>query len=213
MNTAQTVARLLLDIEAVTLSPNDPYTWASGLKSPIYCDNRLTISYPEARKTITQALVALIKEQYPSVEAIVGTATAGIPQACWVADELNLPMAYVRANSKEHGKNNQIEGRLKEGSKVVVIEDLISTGGSSIQACDALKECGMEVLSVVAIFSYEMKKAIENFENAEIPFDTLSRFSVLIKEAEDLEYIDQKDLESLQLWSKNPQAYSNIYTK
>lgn len=213
MNTEQTIATLLLDIEAVTLSPNDPYTWASGLKSPIYCDNRLTISYPEVRKTITQELVTLIQKSYPEVDAIVGTATAGIPQACWVADDMNLPMAYVRATSKEHGKNNQIEGRLKAGSKVVVIEDLISTGGSSILACEALEESGMEVLAVVAIFSYEMKKATENFEKAQIPFQTLSRFSVLIEQAQKLEYIDQKELESLQLWSKNPQAYSNIYTK
>lgn len=213
MNTEQTIATLLLDIEAVTLSPNDPYTWASGLKSPIYCDNRLTISYPEVRKTITQELVTLIQKSYPEVDAIVGTATAGIPQACWVADDMNLPMAYVRATSKEHGKNNQIEGRLKAGSKVVVIEDLISTGGSSILACEALEESGMEVLAVVAIFSYEMKKATENFEKAKILFQTLSRFSVLIEQAQKLEYIDQKELESLQLWSKNPQAYSNIYTK
>lgn len=213
MNTEQTIATLLLDIEAVTLSPNDPYTWASGLKSPIYCDNRLTISYPEVRKTITQELVTLIQNSYPEVDAIVGTATAGIPQACWVADDMNLPMAYVRATSKEHGKNNQIEGRLKAGSKVVVIEDLISTGGSSILACEALEESGMEVLAVVAIFSYEMKKATENFEKAQIVFQTLSRFSVLIEQAQKLEYIDQKELESLQLWSKNPQAYSNIYTK
>lgn len=213
MNTEQTIATLLLDIEAVTLSPNDPYTWASGLKSPIYCDNRLTISYPEVRKTITQELVTLIQNSYPEVDAIVGTATAGIPQACWVADDMNLPMAYVRATSKEHGKNNQIEGRLKAGSKVVVIEDLISTGGSSILACEALEESGMEVLAVVAIFSYEMKKATENFEKAKILFQTLSRFSVLIEQAQKLEYIDQKELESLQLWSKNPQAYSNIYTK
>lgn len=211
MNTEKQIARLLLDIEAVTLSPSKPYTWASGLKSPIYCDNRLTISYPEVRQTITKKLVSLIKEHYPEVTAIVGTATAGIPQACWIADDLNLPMAYVRASSKEHGKNNKIEGRLKEGAKVVVVEDLISTGGSSIQACEALKEGKAEVLGVVAIFSYEMKKATDNFKNANIDFKTLSTFSTLIKEAQDLEYIDQKDLESLQLWSKNPQLYSDMH--
>lgn len=212
MNTEKEIAALLLNIKAVTLSPSEPYTWASGLKSPIYCDNRLTISYPEARKKITKELVTLIKSEYPEVEAIVGTATAGIPQACWVADDMDLPMAYVRASSKDHGKNNQIEGHLKEGSKVVVIEDLISTGGSSIQACEALQASGIEVLSVVSIFSYEMKKSTENFSDANIPFKSLSTFSVLVKEAETLQYIDQKELDSLQLWSKNPQAYSNIYT-
>lgn len=211
METSKVIAKHLLDIKAVTLSPQEPYTWASGLRSPIYCDNRLTISYPEVRQTITEGLVNLIKEKYPEVDAIVGTATAGIPQACWIADSMNLPMAYVRASNKDHGKNNQIEGYLKEGSKVVVIEDLISTGGSSILACDALADQNIEVLGVVAIFSYEMNKAINNFKEAKIPFDTLSSFSVLINEAVSLQYISEEDLESIKLWSNDPQAYSDSF--
>lgn len=205
MNTEQTIATLLLDIEAVTLSPNDPYTWASGLKSPIYCDNRLTISYPEVRKTITQELVTLIQKSYPEVDAIVGTATAGIPQACWVADDMNLPMAYVRATSKEHGKNNQIEGRLKAGSKVVVIEDLISTGGSVLRAVEAVKEDGYEVLGVAAVFTYELEKARQNFKSVKL--ETLSNYSSLIEQAAISGYVSQEDLENLKLWREDPENY------
>lgn len=209
METAKLVAQSLLEIKAVTMSPEEPYTWASGLRSPIYCDNRLTISYPEVRKNITLSLVELIKQKFPEVEAIVGTATAGIPQACWIADEMNLPMAYVRASSKEHGKTNQVEGVIKPGSKVVVIEDLISTGGSSILACDVLKENGLEVLGVAAIFTYEMSKAEVNFNNANISYATLSGFSTLVQEAIKLNYISEHSLDSILLWSKDPQAYSD----
>lgn len=211
MNISKEVAKSLLEIKAVTLSPDEPYTWASGLKSPIYCDNRLTISYPEVRKAITEGLVELIKKYYPEVDAIVGTATAGIPQACWISDQLHLPMAYVRSSSKSHGKTNQIEGYLKPNSKVVVIEDLISTGGSSIKACEALVEEGMEVLSVMAIFTYEMSKAEENFSNANIKLHTLSNYTTLTKEALSLNYIDENQLKSLVEWRKDPQAYSSKF--
>lgn len=211
MYKSKEIAKLLLDIKAVTLSPEAPYTWASGIKSPIYCDNRLTISYPKVRKTITEELVKLIQDEYPEVEAIVGTATAGIPQACWVSDMMELPMAYVRSTSKAHGKNNQIEGDLKAGAKVVVIEDLISTGGSSIQACEALIEANIEVLSVVSIFSYEMLKASENFKNANINFKSLVTLSTLKEEAVKLNYINSESLDSIALWAKDPEEYTKQY--
>lgn len=211
MYKSKEIAKLLLDIKAVTLSPEAPYTWASGIKSPIYCDNRLTISYPKVRKTITEELVKLIQDEYPEVEAIIGTATAGIPQACWVSDMMELPMAYVRSTSKAHGKNNQIEGDLKAGAKVVVIEDLISTGGSSIQACEALIEANIEVLSVVSIFSYEMLKASENFKNANINFKSLVTLSTLKEEAVKLNYINSESLDSIALWAKDPEEYTKQY--
>ena len=211
MYKSKEIAKLLLDIKAVTLSPKAPYTWASGIKSPIYCDNRLTISYPKVRKIISEELVKLIKNEYPEVEAIVGTATAGIPQAAWVSDMMELPMAYVRSSSKAHGKNNQIEGQLKAGTKVVVIEDLISTGGSSIQACEALIEAGIEVLSVVSIFSYEMLKASENFKKANINFKSLVTLSILKEEAVKLNYINDDSLDSIALWAQDPEEYTKQY--
>lgn len=211
MNINQEVAKSLLEIKAVTLSPDEPYTWASGLRSPIYCDNRLTISYPEVRTLITEGLVELIKAEYPEVEAIVGTATAGIPQACWVADKMNLPMAYVRPSSKSHGKTNQIEGELKANTKVVVIEDLISTGGSSIKACEALEAEGIEVLAIVAIFTYEMQKALDNFKAANINLHTLSNYSTLVTEALSLNYISEAQQASLIEWRQDPQAFSDKF--
>lgn len=152
------IAKRLLEIEAVSLSPDEPFTWASGIKSPIYCDNRLTMSYPEVRDEVAAGLVTLIKEHFSDVEVIAGTATAGIPHAAFVSQKMALPMSYVRSSSKKHGKGNQIEGLVKPGQKVVVVEDLISTGGSAIDAADALKEHGAEVLGIVAIFSYQLKK-------------------------------------------------------
>ncbi len=162
------IAKALLDIKAVTLSPLEPYTWASGLKSPIYCDNRITMSYPKIRRMIAQGFVDLIKEQFADVDYIVGTATAGIPQACFVAELLELPMAYVRPEPKGHGRSKQIEGYIPQGAKVVVIEDLISTGGSSIKAIKALEEEGIEVLGLLAIFTYELEKANVNIQDADI---------------------------------------------
>ncbi|PXA01998.1 orotate phosphoribosyltransferase, partial [Staphylococcus pseudintermedius] len=166
------IAKALLDIEAVSLSPNEMYTWSSGIQSPIYCDNRVTLGYPEVRTAIRDGLIELIEQHFADVEIVSGTATAGIPHAAYISDKMNLPMNYVRSKSKSHGKQNQIEGARSEGKKVVVIEDLISTGGSSITAVEALQEAGAEVLGVVAIFTYGLNKAGETFKAAGVPFYT-----------------------------------------
>ena len=158
------IAKHLIDIKAVCLSPNEPFTWASGIKSPIYCDNRLTLSYPAVRKEIAKGLQHLIRTYFGNAELIAGTATAGIPHAAWVSEALELPMCYVRSKAKEHGRGNQIEGRAEKGQKVVVVEDLISTGGSVMTAVNALKEAGCEVIGVVSIFTYEMERATELFK-------------------------------------------------
>lgn len=196
----QNIAQSLLEIKAVTLSPEDPYTWSSGIKSPIYCDNRVTLAYPEIRENIYQGLIQLIKEHAQNVEIISGTATAGIPHAAFVADQLKLPMSYVRSKSKGHGKGNQIEGALSKGKKVVVIEDLISTGGSSINAVEALIEDGAEVLGVFAIFTYGINKAEEAFKEINVPFYTLSNYDELISVAEKEGYIENKDIKTLKAW-------------
>ncbi|WP_159314574.1 orotate phosphoribosyltransferase [Mammaliicoccus sciuri] len=196
----QNIAQSLLEIKAVTLSPEDPYTWSSGIKSPIYCDNRVTLAYPEIRENIYQGLIQLIKEHAQDVEIISGTATAGIPHAAFVADQLKLPMSYVRSKSKGHGKGNQIEGALSKGKKVVVIEDLISTGGSSINAVEALIEDGAEVLGVFAIFTYGINKAEEAFKEINVPFYTLSNYGELISVAEKEGYIENKDIKTLKAW-------------
>ena len=190
----------LLAIQAVALRPNDYFTWTSGIKSPIYCDNRITMSYPSIRREIAAGMVEVIKEKYPAVEVIAGTATAGIPHAAWVSELLDLPMIYVRDSAKKHGKTNQIEGRVLEGQKVVIIEDLISTGLSSLKVAKALKEAGAEVLGVVAIFSYELKKAQDAFEEAGVEYITLTNYPVLVEEAVAIEYIHQDDVEKLLEW-------------
>ena len=194
------LAKDLLAIQAVALRPNDYFTWTSGIKSPIYCDNRITMSYPSIRREIAAGMVEVIKEKYPAVEVIAGTATAGIPHAAWVSELLDLPMIYVRDSAKKHGKTNQIEGRVLEGQKVVIIEDLISTGLSSLKVAKALREAGAEVLGVVAIFSYELKKAHEAFSQAEVEYVTLTNYPVLVEEAVDSEYIHQEDVEKLLEW-------------
>ena len=194
------LAKELLAIEAVALRPNDYFTWTSGIKSPIYCDNRITMSYPSIRKEIAVGMVEVIKEKYPAVEVIAGTATAGIPHAAWVSELLDLPMIYVRDSAKKHGKTNQIEGRVLEGQKVVIIEDLISTGLSSLKVAKALREAGAEVLGVVAIFSYELKKAQDAFEEAGVEYITLTNYPVLVEEAVAIEYIHQDDVEKLLEW-------------
>lgn len=196
----QNIAQSLLEIKAVTLSPEDPYTWSSGIKSPIYCDNRVTLAYPEIRETIYKGLISLIKEHANDVEIISGTATAGIPHAAFIADQLGLPMSYVRSKSKGHGKGNQIEGAVSKGKKVVVIEDLISTGGSSINAVDALIEDGAEVIGVFAIFTYGIKKAEKAFKSKDIPYYTLSNYDELISVAEKEGYIQNKDIKTLKEW-------------
>lgn len=198
------IAKDLLAIEAVFLSPNEPFTWASGLKSPIYCDNRITMSYPKVRKAIAQGLAEKIKQAFPDVEVIAGTATAGIPHAAWVAEILDLPMVYIRSKVKDHGKGNQIEGRIFEGQKMVVIEDLISTGQSVLEATEAAKREGANVLGVAAIFTYELPAGEENFAKAELPLFTLTNYSVLIETALAEKYIDEAELALLKEWKKNP---------
>lgn len=202
------IAKILLKLKAVTLSPEDPYTWASGIKSPIYCDNRLTLSYPEDRNTVEKGLVDLIKDQYPEVQYIMGTATAGIPHAAIIADKMGLPMGFVRSSNKDHGKQNKIEGARIEGAKVVVIEDLFSTGGSSIEAAKALEEVGYEVLGIVSIFTYNMKNAEENFKAAGFKHHSLTNFDELIEVAHEMDYIKESEIEKLKLFRDNPKDSS-----
>ena len=197
------IAKHLLDIGAVELRPNDPFTWTSGIKSPIYCDNRLTLSYPLIRKEIAQGMVHLIKEHFPEAEIISGTATAGIPHAAWIADLLDLPMNYVRSSAKGHGKQNQIEGRIHAGDKVVVIEDLISTGKSSIAAVEALREQGAIVLGVVAIFTYNFEKAQHLFREHDLPYVTLSDYLTLIQIAKQDGILTEEELAQLKEWQSN----------
>lgn len=200
---AKEIAKSLLDIEAVSLSPNDLFTWSSGIKSPIYCDNRVTLGYPEVRNAIRDGLIKLINEKFEDVEIISGTATAGIPHAAYISEKMELPMNYVRSKSKSHGKQNQIEGAKSEGKKVVVVEDLISTGGSSVTAVDALKEAGAEVLGVVAIFTYGLAKADDTFKQAQIPFYTLSNYNELIEVAKERGEISENDIQTLVDWRDN----------
>ncbi|UDM75471.1 orotate phosphoribosyltransferase [Vagococcus fluvialis] len=202
------IAEKLLEIKAVALSPNEPFTWASGMKSPIYCDNRLTMSFPEVRRAIAKGLAEKIKTDFPDVEVIAGTATAGIPHAAWVAEVLDLPMVYIRGKAKDHGKKNQIEGQISEGQKMVVIEDLISTGGSVLEACVAAENEGAKVLGVAAIFTYELPKGIENFEEANVPFMTLTNYTELIDVATEKQYIAESDVALLQEWKKDPKNWN-----
>jgi orotate phosphoribosyltransferase len=202
--TARQVAASLLQIGAIQLRPAQPFTWSSGWLSPIYCDNRLTLSYPEARTFIKQSLVNLIRQQHPQVEAIAGVATAGIPQGALVADSLNLPFVYVRSKPKEHGMANMIEGKVTAGQKVVILEDLISTGGSSLKVAEALREAGFEVLGMVAIFTYGFETANQNFEEKKVPLSCLSNYNSLLEEAVRQGQIAAADIDSLQEWRKDP---------
>lgn len=197
------IAQKLLEIEALFLKPNDMFTWASGIKSPIYCDNRITLSYPEVRDLIKKSFVELIKEKFPEANLIAGVATAGIPHAALIADEMNLPMIYVRAGAKDHGRTNQIEGKVAANSKIVVVEDLISTGGSSLEAVKALREAGYEILGMVAIFTYGFNKAKESFAKENVEFHTLSNYDTLISTARELNKITEEDLQTLTEWRKN----------
>lgn len=207
MTTARKIASFLLETKAVQLRPNEPFQWSSGWKSPIYCDNRITLSSPEARTFIKKSLAKLIKKNFPDVQAIAGVATAGIAQGALVADYLNLPFSYVRPKPKEHGMGNQIEGRIEKGQKVVVIEDLISTGGSSLKAVEALRAAGVEVVGMVAIFTYGFKAADENFDANNVKLATLSSYKYLIDEALQSNYISADDVASLQKWRRNPEKW------
>lgn len=207
MTIAKEVAKSLLDIKAVSLSPQDPFTWASGIRSPIYCDNRVTMSYPAVRKQIAQGLADLIKEKYPDAEVIAGTATAGIPHAAWIADILGLPMVYIRSKAKDHGTGRKIEGKISEGQKMVVVEDLISTGGSVIEASKAAELEGANVLGSVAIFTYELAKGTKNFADAGLAIDTLSNYSTLLEVAHETSYITEAEMDLLKDWSKDPENW------
>lgn len=204
---AKKIAKELLEIEAVFLSPNDPFTWASGLKSPIYCDNRITMSYPVVRRDIAKGLAEKIKEFFPEVEVIAGTATAGIPHAAWVAELLDLPMVYIRSKPKDHGKGNQIEGRIFKGQKMVIIEDLISTGGSVLEAADAAEKEGAAILGVAAIFTYELPKGAENFTSKQRKLVTLTNYSTLLEAALESNYIKANDIALLENWKKDPENW------
>ena len=204
MNAAETIAHDLLSIRAVFLRPEEPFTWASGIKSPIYCDNRLTLTAPAVRTHVEEGLKALVETYYPDVEVLMGTSTAGIAHAAITGHLMNLPMGYVRSGAKDHGRGNQIEGKLEAGQKVVVVEDLISTGGSVIEVVDALRQAGAEVLGIASIFTYGMKKGLERLHNAQVENHSLSDFDTLIQVAADEGYIPQADCERLLRFRDNP---------
>ena len=199
------IAKALLDIEAVFLRPDEPFTWASGIKSPIYCDNRLILTAPEVRNMVENAIADTVKREYPDVEVLMGTSTAGIAHAAIAAHILGIPMGYVRSGAKDHGRNNRIDGRLEKGQKVVVIEDLISTGGSVIEVVEALREAGAEVLGIVSIFTYGMKKGLERLSAAKVKNISLSDFDAVAAAAAETGYIRQSDVERLMSFRNNPQ--------
>ena len=203
-NLSKKIAKGLLEIGAIFLKPDDPFTWASGIKSPIYCDNRLTLSAPKVRDEIENGLVQIIKENYPEAEILMGTSTAGIPHAAITADKMNIPMGYVRGSSKDHGRKNQIEGKLEKGQKVVVIEDLISTGGSVIDVVNVLREAGAEVLGIASIFTYNMQKSKDRLEEANVKNISLSDFDILVEVAAEEGYIKQEDIKRLIKFRNNP---------
>jgi orotate phosphoribosyltransferase len=206
-NSAKKTAEYLLQIKAIKLQPSNPFTWASGWKSPIYCDNRKTLSFPEVRTFIAGSFAELVKKLYPQAEMIAGVATGAIAHGALAADKLGLPFIYVRSGAKEHGLGNQIEGYYEKGQKVVVVEDLISTGGSSLSAVKALREAGCEVLGMVAIFTYEFQKAKDGFAADKCKLDTLSNYSVLIETAVKTGYINEKEVETLKKWRVDPSVW------
>lgn len=209
--TALAVAEFLLQIKAIKLDVNKPFTWASGLKSPIYCDNRKTLSYPKVRTYIRQEFVKLINEAFGTVDVVAGVATGAIAQGALVAQEMGLPFVYVRSSKKGHGLDNQIEGVIESGQSVIVVEDLVSTGQSSLAAVHALREAGCNVKGMVAIFSYNLKVAEENFKAAGCILNTLTDYEHLIKRAHEQEYIKEADLKSLVEWRENPQSWSDKF--
>lgn len=206
---AKNVASILLEIKAIKLSPANPFTWASGLRSPIYCDNRVALSYPEKRTYIKEQLAEAIKTNYKNVDVIAGVATAGVPQGALVADVLDLPFVYIRSSAKAHGMTNKIEGKLDEGQKVVVIEDLISTGKSSLNAVDAIRDAGAKVLGMVAIFTYGLDIADKNFNNSNCDLIALSDYNAMIGKAVADNYVTPENEMSLLEWSKDPKKWSD----
>jgi len=206
---AEEIALDLLDINAVILRPNDPFTWSSGWNSPIYCDNRLTLRYPNIRKKIAQKFVQIISEKYPNVDVITGTATAGIPHAAWVSENMDKPMSYVRAKAKAYGLGNQIEGGIQKGESTVVIEDLISTGGSAMSVVEALRFIGADIKALLSIFTYGFDKSINRFEEVGVPVHTLTDYSTLIDVASQNNYVDNSHLETLNKWRQNPETWPN----
>ncbi len=211
METKTLIASDLLKIKAVFLRPEEPFTWASGIKSPIYCDNRLTLTAPEVRTDVENALAALIREKYPNAEVLMGTSTAGIAHAAITAHLLNLPMGYVRSGAKDHGRQNQIEGKLEKGQKVIVVEDLISTGGSVIEVVNVLREAGADVLGIVSIFTYGMKKGLERLAEANVENTSLTDFDCVIRVAAEQGYIKHEDVERLTAFRNNPSDESWIH--
>ena len=203
-DTASKTAELLLQINAIKLNPGNPFTWASGWKSPIYCDNRKTLSYPAVRTFIKLELARVISEKYENVDAIAGVATGAIAQGALVADLLNVPFVYIRSTPKDHGLENLIEGELKPGSKVVIIEDLVSTGGSSLKAVEAVRNFGCEVIGMVAIFTHGFPIATQQFKDAKVTLTTLSNYDAVVEEGVRTNYIDESDIETLQEWRKDP---------
>lgn len=208
MELAKNCAKNLLSIKAIKLSPSEPFTWASGLKSPIYCDNRKTLSYPDMRAFIRNGLAETIRKNYPDVQVIAGVATGAIAQGVLVAQELNLPFVYVRSEEKKHGLTNKVEGVISAGDKVVVIEDLVSTGKSSLNAAQTLRDMGCNVLGMVAIFTYNLPIASQRFAEAGITLHTLTHYGILVEEAAKEGYIKEDEIEVLSAWSKDPDAWA-----
>ena len=210
MDTSRQIARRLLEAGAVKLRPDDPFTWASGLRSPIYCDNRVLLSYPEIRNEIIAAMGEAAGASH-SVEAVAGVATAGIPHGALLADRLQLPFLYIRSKAKEHGRQNQIEGRLVSGQRYLVVEDLVSTGGSSLKAIEALRAAGGEIAGAIAIFSYEFPSAHRAFKQADVPLITLSGYADLLREAVATNYITADQATALAEWKDDPRAWSEAF--
>ena len=204
---ALNVSESLLQIKAIILQPNDPFTWASGIKSPIYCDNRKILSFPKIRTYIRKEMVTTIEEKYGKPDVIAGVATGGIAVGALVAQELGLPFIYIRSKPKGHGLSNQIEGVVQKGQSVIVIEDLISTGKSSLDAVEVLREKGCSVKGMIAIFSYGLKVAAANFKNAQVPLATLSNYDAMLEKAVDSNYISSKDIKTLKAWKSDPNAW------
>ena len=207
--TSMALASFLLQIKAIKLNPANPFTWASGLKSPIYCDNRVTLSYPQVRTFIREGFKNMCLDKFGTPDVIAGVATGGIPQGALVAQELGLPFVYVRSEKKSHGMNNQVEGIINSGQSVVIIEDLVSTGKSSLNAVEALREKGAVIKGMLAIFTYGMDIAAENFKKNKCELFTLTNYDALIKKAAEENYIRENDLASLMEWKKDPQAWSD----